>query len=65
MSKELDITDVDKAVEDLVNKFIKEKLLEEKSQILKKLVSGNISKEETIQIENRLKEISKKLVSIK
>lgn len=65
MSKELDITDVDKAVEDLINKFIKEKLLEEKSQILKKLISGDISKEETIQIENRLKEISKKLVSIK
>lgn len=65
MSKELDITDIDKAIEDLINKFIKDKLLEEKSQILKKLVSGNISKEETIQIENRLKEISKKLVSIK
>ena len=65
MSKELDISDVDKAIDDLVNKFLKEKLLEEKSQILKKLVSGNISKEETTQIENRLKEISKKLVSIK
>lgn len=65
MSKELDITDIDKAVEDLINKFIKDKLLEEKSQILKKLVSGDISKEETIQIENRLKDISRKLVSIK
>lgn len=65
LSKELDITDVDKAVEDLVNKFLKEKLLEEKNLILKKLVSGNLSHEETINIENRLKEISKKLVSIK
>ena len=65
LSKELDISDVDKAVDDLVNKFLKEKLLEEKNMILKKLVSGNLSDEETIKIENRLKEISKKLVSIK
>lgn len=65
LSKELDISDVDKAVDDLVNKFLKEKLLEEKNMILKKLVSGNLSDEETLKIENRLKEISKKLVSIK
>lgn len=65
LSKELDISDVDKAVDDLVNKFLKEKLLEEKSIILKKLVSGNLDNEETLNIENRLKEISKKLVSIK
>lgn len=65
LSKELDISDVDKAVDDLVNKFLKEKLLEEKNLILKKLVSGNLSDEETLNIENRLKEISKKLVSIK
>ncbi len=65
MSKELDITDVDKAVEDLLNKFLKEKLLLEKNLILKKLVSGGISKEETIAIEKRLSELSKKLVSIR
>ncbi len=65
LSEEPDISDVDKAVEDLVNKFLKENLLEEKNEILKKLVSGNLSEEETINIENRLKEISKKLVSIK
>ena len=65
LSKELDISDVDKAIDDLVNKFLKEKLLEEKSIILKKLVSGNLNSEETLNIENRLKEISKRLVSIK
>lgn len=65
LSKELDINDVDKAVDDLMNKFIKEKLLEEKSEILKKLVSGGLGSKETETIENRLKEISQKLVSIK
>ena len=65
LSKELDISDVDKAIDDLVNKFLKEKLLEEKSIILKKLVSGNLNSEETLNIENRLKEMSKRLVSIK
>lgn len=65
LSKELDISDIDKAIEDLTNKFVKEKLLEEKNEILKKLVSGGLSKEETMAIENRLKEISKKLVNIK
>ena len=65
LSKELDISDVDKATDDLLNKFIKEKLLEEKSLILKRLISGNLDSKETKEIENRLKEISKKLVSIK
>ncbi len=65
LAKELDITDVDKAIDDLVKKFVKDKLLEEKSLILKKLISGNLDVEETKEIENRLKEISKKLVSIK
>lgn len=65
LSKELDITDVNKAIDELTQKFIKEKLLEEKSAILKELISGNLSTEETRKIENRLKDISKKLVSIK
>ncbi len=65
MSKELDISDTNKAVEDLINKFSKERLLEEKSIILKKLVSEKLSKEESEHMENRLKEISRELVSIK
>lgn len=65
LSKDMDITDIDKAVEDLKNKFIKEKLQEEKANILKKLVSGEVGQEEAKNIENRLKEISKRLVSLK
>lgn len=65
LSKELDISDIDKAIDDLKYKFVKEKLQEEKSEILKKLVSKDLEEEEAKQIENRLKEISKKLVNIK
>ena len=65
LSKELDISDIDKAIDDLQKKFEKEKLQEEKADILKKLVSGEVGSEEAKQIENRLKEISKKLVSLK
>ncbi len=65
LSKELDISDVDKAIDDLTKKFVKEKLQEEKSEILKKLVSGNLDKEESKQKEDRLKEISRKLVNLK
>lgn len=65
LSKELDITDVDKAIKDLVNKFLIDKLQKEKVDILKKLTSGSLDKTETTSVENRLKEISKKLVSLK
>lgn len=65
LSKELDVTDVNKAVNDLLAKFLKEKLQEEKAEILKKLVSSDLSEEESKQMGDRLKEISKKLVSLK
>ena len=65
LSKEIEISDVNKAIDDLINKFTKEKLLEEKSKILKELISGNKTPEESSKIENRLKEISQKLAIIK
>lgn len=65
LSKELDINDINKAIDDLTSKFIKEKLQEEKSEILKKMISGNLTQEESNQMGIRLKEISKKLVSLK
>lgn len=65
LSKELDINDVNKAIDDLTSKFIKEKLQDEKSEILRKMVSGNLNQEESNELGSRLKEISKKLVSLK
>ena len=52
-------------MDDVVSKFVKEKLQEEKSQILRKLTSGDLTQEEKSQIESRLKEISQKLVILK
>ncbi len=65
LSKEFELSDVDKAVEDLKDKFIKEKLQDEKAEILKKLVSNDLDKEEAKALEVRLKEISKELVNLK
>lgn len=65
LSKEIDLSDTDKALEDLISKFEKEKLQKEKGELLKKIIEGNMSKEEVKQAENRLKEISKELVSLK
>lgn len=65
MSNDSEISDIDKAVEDLSSKFIKEKLQEEKAEILKSLVSNKLDKEKAKEKENRLKEISKKLVNLK
>lgn len=65
MSKELYINDIDKAVEDVLSKFIKGKLQEEKSDILRRLVSKELTKEEERDLGNRLNEINKKICSIK
>ncbi len=65
LSKELDITNTEKAINDLVNSFLKEKLGEEKTEILKKLALSNLEPDEMKKIENRLKEISKILVNLK
>ncbi len=61
LSKEQDINNVDKAVDELINKFILEKLLEEKSAILKSIASKTLSKEEEKQKETRLMEIGKRI----
>ncbi len=57
MSTDFDITDNEKAIEDILNKFEKEKILNRKSEILKKISSGNISKEELEKLENELKSL--------
>lgn len=61
MSSDLNITDTKKAIDDILNKLEKEKLINRKSEILKKLASGNISKEELVKLEEELKSLSKKI----
>ena len=61
MSTDFEITDTKKAIEDILNKFEKEKILNKKSEILKKLSSSNLSKDELLELENELKTLSIKL----
>ena len=65
LSKETDISDIDKAIEDIEGKFLREKLQDEKTKILKKLVSSDTSEDEAKELGNRLKDISKKLSILK
>ena len=61
MSNNWDINNTDKAIDDILNKFKKEKLLDRKNEILKLLSNNSISKEEVMKLEEELKMISKKL----
>ena len=61
MSTDFDITDTKKAIEDVLSKLQKEKIINRKTEILKKLSSEDISKEELLELENELKSISKRL----
>ena len=49
----------------VINKIKKEKLIEEKNNLLKKLIDSNILQEEKKVMEERLKEISIALTKIK
>ena len=61
ISSELDVLDTKKAIDDILNKLKKEKVINRKSQILKKLSSGDISKEELVKLEEELKSLSKRI----
>ena len=61
MSTDFDITDTKKAVEDILSKFQKEKMLDRKNEVLKKLSSSDISKDELLKLEEELRALSKKL----
>lgn len=61
MSSNFDITDTKKAIEDILKKFQKEKMINRKGEILKRLSNSDISNDELLKLENELKTLSKKL----
>lgn len=61
MSNNWEINDTEKAIDDILNKFAKEKMINRKSEILKKITNGNISKDELLRLEEELRTISKKI----
>lgn len=63
MAYDFEITDVDKAIEDLITIYQKEKLIKRRNEILKQLESDN--KENISQLENELNDVILKLAKIK
>lgn len=61
MSTDFDIADTGKAVDDILNKLEKEKMLDRKNEILRRISSSNITKDELLELENELRSLSKKL----
>lgn len=54
MADDFEISDNKKAIEDLLNLYEKEKMLDEKTKILKKLENTDTTKEEAVKLEKRL-----------
>lgn len=63
MAYDFEIADVDKALEDLISNYEKEKLVQRRNEILKQL--ENASQENRSQLENELNDIVLKLAKIK
>ena len=63
MAYDFEITDVDKAVEDLINIYEKEKLVQRRNVILKQL--ENSCEENISQLEKELNEVILKLAKMK
>lgn len=65
MAADYNITDINKAIIDILNIYEKEKTINKKSQILRKLEDTNLTKEEIASLENELSEIIIKLAKMK
>ncbi len=63
MAYDFEITDVNKAIEDLISIYEKEKLVQRRNEILKQLEEGN--GESISQLENELNEVILKLAKMK
>jgi len=65
MADDFEISDNKKAIEDLLNLYEKEKMLDEKTRILKKLESIDTTKEEAIELEKRLSDLIIQIAKMK
>ena len=65
MADDYEISDTDKAIKDILKIYEKEKLVDQRSQILSSLENDKLTKEERASLENQLNEIILKLVKFK
>ena len=65
IEKSNDITDINKAIIDIIKIYEKEKIIEEKKQIITKLEDSSLSNEQAKELEAELSKIIIKLAKMK
>ncbi len=66
MAEDFEISDINKCIEDLISIYSKEKLIQERNNIIKKLENTqNLTNEEIVNLEKRLNEVILRLAKIK
>ena len=65
MAENLEITDINKGITDILLPIEREKLITQKEEIIKKLESDNLSKDESTELENKLGGIIVRLAKLK
>lgn len=65
MSYDFEITEITKCIEDIINIYLKEKVILERNNIIKQLENTNLTIEQTNELENRLNDIIIKLAKMK
>ena len=65
LAYDFEITEVNKAISDLVNIYTKENLIKQRNEIIKQLEKNDLSQEESNQLEKMLNEIIIKLAKMK
>ena len=65
MADNLEITDINKGITDILLPIEREKLITQKEEIIKKLESDNLSKDESTELENKLSGIIVRLAKLK
>ncbi len=65
MAENLEITDINKGITDILLPIEREKLITQKEEIIKKLESDNLSKDESTELENKLSGIIVRLAKLK
>ena len=65
MAYNFEITEVNKCIEDILNIYIKEKLIKKRNDIINKLENKELDKEDKANYEKQLSEIIVKLAKVK
>lgn len=65
MAYDFEITEVNKCIDDIINSYIKEKIILERNQIIKQLENKDLSNEESKELESRLNQIIIQLAKMK